>query len=208
MLAVYDVTAEREDNMYPMQLVRASVQVALLALIVACTAPMPSMSPEAAAQSMNAQEREEHRLDQFQAHLMQGYQGTQIVVYTGTLDDEGVSADFVGYATVKRNTVGWEVVDSSSVGGAPAPTFVAYGTDLLPSATLVFGRVFSEKVTAVEATFDTGQVVRFVPTDGVFALVGEQAQTMRELRVFGPADELLQRHQRPSVSNIQQESSS
>ncbi|CAA9289514.1 MAG: hypothetical protein AVDCRST_MAG93-3788 [uncultured Chloroflexia bacterium] len=129
------------------------------------------------------------------------------MVYTGTLSvDGGVVAEVVGYATVRKNTIGWEVVDSSSVGGAPTPQFVTYGTDQLPGAALVFGRVFSERVVAVEATFDTGLVVRTAPKDGVFALVGPQARTIREVRVLGAADALLQRHQRPNVSNQHEES--
>ncbi len=179
----------------------------LLMLLTACAAQIPPMSPEAAVQSMNAGLMADQALDRFQAHPMQKHQKTHLVVYTGTLsDDGGAFVEVVGYATVKQNTIGWEGVDGSSVGGAPAPQFVAYGTDQLPGAALVFGRVFSERVVAVEATFDTGLVVRAAPKDGVFALVGAQAQTIREVRVLGAADALLQRHQRPKVSNLHDES--
>ena len=57
--------------------------------------------------------------------------------------------------------------------------------------TILYGRVLTPKVVAVEATFNNGKVIRDESSNGVFALLSAGATGICELRILGADNQIL-----------------
>jgi hypothetical protein len=73
--------------------------------------------------------------------------------------------------------------------------------------TIVYGQVLSSKVTAVEATFDTGEIFRNRVRSKTFALVAPNADRVCELRILGIDNQILRKQEldRPKLLNQPQQ---
>lgn len=68
--------------------------------------------------------------------------------------------------------------------------------------TLVYGRILSPEVVAVEATFDDGQIVRASRDAKTFALLSNNSAHICELRVFGTGNQILRREDLAPPSHL------
>lgn len=106
----------------------------------------------------------------------------------------------IGHKVVKRNGMQWQISGSDSYGietnDSPPERLVEYSISKSSEPghdryTILYGQVLKSKVTAVEATFDNGQVVRDRGDDGVFALLSPGATGICELRIIGKDNQIL-----------------
>ncbi|HEY9907925.1 MAG TPA: hypothetical protein V6D18_10035 [Thermosynechococcaceae cyanobacterium] len=111
-----------------------------------------------------------------------------------------------GHQVVKQDGINWQVSGSDSyrtekLGAERSATssekLVRYSISKSTSQgndryAILYGQVLKPKVTAVEATFDNGQVVRDESGNGVFALIAPGSSTVCELRVLGADNQILQ----------------
>jgi hypothetical protein len=106
----------------------------------------------------------------------------------------------IGHKVVKRNGMHWQLSGSDSYGiqtNAPvSERLVEYSISKSSESgrdryAILYGQVLKAKVTAVEATFDNGQVVRGRGDEGVFALLSPGATAICELRVIGNDNQIL-----------------
>jgi hypothetical protein len=107
-----------------------------------------------------------------------------------------------GHKVVKRDGMNWQISGSGSFNleqrqkPSPEERLIDYGTSQpAPQRgdryTILYGQVLSSKVSAVEATFDNGQIIRDYSTNGVFALVAPNATAVCQLRVLGSDNQIL-----------------
>lgn len=111
-----------------------------------------------------------------------------------------------GHKVVKQDGMKWQVSGSDSYGTEalpkpsekqPSEKLVNYGISRSTKQggdryAILYGQVISPKVSAVEVTFDNGQILRDESSNGVFALVSPGATGVCELRVFGTDNQILQ----------------
>lgn len=110
-----------------------------------------------------------------------------------------------GYKVIRRAGMNWFVSSSDAYAVPPKSAspkrFVQFWVSRSTSAngdryTILSGQVFSPKVTAIEASFDNGQVLRNNASNGVFALVAPDAMEICEVRVIGLDNQILQVEER------------
>lgn len=106
-----------------------------------------------------------------------------------------------GYALMARRGATWKIEQRRSFGGRPTPPLVAYDQDRINDALLIFGQVLQADVQAVEVTFDNGQTIRDEADDQVFAVVSPGASGLRELRVLGRNNTVLERYTQPRLTS-------
>lgn len=104
------------------------------------------------------------------------------------------------HTVVKRTGMNWQISGSDSFGiqdkQLPAEQLVDY--DISQSAgqgrdryTILYGQFLASKVSAVEATFDNGKVIRARGNNGMFALISPGATAVCELRILGADNQIL-----------------
>ncbi len=184
---------------------RPAILLACLALLAAalggCTVLRPAVTAEQAVRS--AVERMEPpgtAATMRVVGIRQSEQGT-VVLYTYWRPATATvqAMPMFGYWIVKFDPArgGWQ-----PSGGGGGNVTAAADDELITRAmgsgggtggwhSVVYGQVLSPKVAAVEATFDSGQVVRDEPTGGAFALVVWEQADWCELRVLGEGGTLL-----------------
>lgn len=106
-----------------------------------------------------------------------------------------------GYQVVRRQGATWQVISSDSYKPKRASrsrrALIEYGISQ-PSQhqrdryTILYGQTKTPKVAAIEATLDTGQVLRNTVTEGGFALIAAGAKSICEIRILGRNNQILQ----------------
>jgi hypothetical protein len=105
----------------------------------------------------------------------------------------------VGVVTFEQDGVNhYFVVNNHSIKTQQPPPLVMYDRYQHIDGLIVYGRILSAEVVAVNVTFDTGKTVRAVPQAGGF-VVRELANEVRDLQVLGTDDRVLQQYNQPSV---------
>jgi hypothetical protein len=126
-----------------------------------------------------------------------------VVLYSAVCPSEQRHTSFqriVGHQVVRRDGMNWQVSSSGSFGNDVTPRkeqLIDYRTSKSAKPDgdrymLLYGQVLSPKVTAVEATFNNGQILRDQSVDGVFALVAPEATGVCQVRVLGTDNQILQ----------------
>jgi hypothetical protein len=127
-----------------------------------------------------------------------------VVVLYSALCPSGKQAQLqpvFGHQVVKQAGRSWQVSGGGSYGTEKPTTapdrLVDYSVSKSMSRgndryTILYGQILKPKVTAVEASFDNGQVLRDESGNGVFALISPGSMAVCELRVFGPDNQILQ----------------
>lgn len=122
-----------------------------------------------------------------------------------------------GHQVVKQQGTTWQVSGSDSYGTEKAETAseklvhysisksVSQGSDRY---TILYGQVLKPKVTAVEATFDNGKILRDESGNGVFGLISPGSTAVCELRVLGVDNQILQREDLTLPAGLSQKKSS
>lgn len=127
-----------------------------------------------------------------------------VVLYRSLCPSKGHSAmqRVFGYQVIGRNGIQWELKGNGSYGSDTPPPepekLVEYGIGKSQSTgkdryMIVYGQALTGRVTAIEATFDTGEVVYSRARDNVFALMAPGATQICELRVIGRYNQILRR---------------
>lgn len=123
-----------------------------------------------------------------------------VVLYSATCPAEAKESKqrVFGHRVFKQTGMNWSVSGTSSYAIETSPTasqrLVDYGMSKSSQGepyTVLYGQVLSPRVTAIEATFDNGKVLRDVSTNGVFAIVAAQASAVCEVRVLGSDNQIL-----------------
>jgi hypothetical protein len=127
-----------------------------------------------------------------------------VVVLYSALCPNGKKAQLqpiFGHQVVKQAGRSWQVSSSDSYGTETSATtsekLVNYRISKSTSRgndryTILYGQILKPKVTAVEASFDNGQILRDDSGKGVFALISPGSRAVCELRVFGSDNQILQ----------------
>lgn len=126
--------------------------------------------------------------------------GHAVVVYRVLRAIEGGKPQVFGIRNVKRKGLDWQVTGGVSTRQLPPSPKHLIEYQYLSDGTrssfcpMIYGRVLtSAKVTAVEATFNNGQTLRYKTTDGVFALISSKdADSAHYLRVLGVDGQVLE----------------
>lgn len=139
----------------------------------------------------------------FRVHSTRPTDDGAVVIYS-KVDPEYPGIKFVKYMFTKRVPQGWITTQGGGFGRAQEGTgqLVEHdvmvhsggsGINSLGPYVIVYGLVLEpNKVAAVEAEFDTGEVVRDKAVGGVFALIGEGASRATEIRVLDKNGNQLQ----------------
>jgi hypothetical protein len=87
-----------------------------------------------------------------------------------------------------ESTYGASVTESGQLAEYQSAAFGGSGSH----AWIVYGRVLNPAIVAVEATFETGQVVRDAVTDEMFGVVAAAATTVCDVRLLDAQGNVLQ----------------
>ena len=117
-----------------------------------------------------------------------------LVLSSYSLAGESESIQNVSYAFVRNGPFGWYVGHAQSVGKSPLPDRVLYAVDRKDGEQLVYGRILSADVSAVEVMFENGETLQEAGTNGVFAILFPAGRQFAELRLIGQQGEILQRY--------------
>jgi len=107
-----------------------------------------------------------------------------------------------GHQVVKREGMNWQVSSSDSYSISnpkqASERLIEYGVSQAKETggdryTILYGQFLTPKVSAVEVTFDNGQVLRDDGKSKAFALISSGAASVCELRILGPDNQLLRR---------------
>lgn len=120
-----------------------------------------------------------------------------VVLYTvrQPANGERPAMEMLHYSLVERRWGGWRPTSGGGFGSSeptPPENLVEYGTSR-GDFTIVFGRVLSPDVAAVETRLDNDQALRDDTTGEVFALLAPAGSTPCELRVLGADGRVLRR---------------
>ncbi len=106
----------------------------------------------------------------------------------------------LGYSLVEQTPLGtWRALESgtSEVSPLPSEDLVDFRSGHSRSNamefSIVYGRALSSDVMTVEATFDTGQVVRDAASDGLFVLIVPVDAAPCELRALNADSQVMRR---------------
>ena len=204
MMDKHQVTPPRRERFTTHRLLMVLSLCSVL-LLTACTT-VRGPTPEAAAHAyfLRLSESSPYTITDWQVHAVRPYGEGQLVLasYTAANTDQP-STDTIAYAQVEQGRGSWSVVLGQSAGGSPLPELVMYSTTNLRGTPLVYGRILSPEVYAVEATFDNGAVVRDFGTDGSFALVAPGASRLVELWALNDQQQVVQRYKQEQVITAQ-----
>jgi hypothetical protein len=136
-----------------------------------------------------------------------------VALYSATCPDPRKHSNqpVFAYKVMQRDKMNWFVrgSDGYAVTGKPKSTqrLVQFRVSRSGNVegdrhTVLYGQVFSPKVTAIEASFDNGQVLRGDSSNGVFALVAPKASGVCEVRVIGIDNQILQVQERLVVDQF------
>ncbi len=170
----------------------------LIALLVsACSLPLPLGVPrvQGATPEEVTQRYVPHLGRPAPAHVQ--IHGTRtvpqgvVVLYTADMpaQDGPPNPPNMGYVFTTQRRGSWQATRSTYGSSFVAPgQLLDYRSGAFAgganTAVIVYGRVLSPEVTAVEATFDTGQVVRDQVTGAMFSLIAPDATAACELRAL------------------------
>ncbi len=141
------------------------------------------------------------------------WQKGMIVLYSAvctTKDTKGRMQRVFGHQIMKREGMNWQVSSSDSYSVShpqqASEKLIEYGIsqgvekdagnggkDSSDRYTILYGQFLTPRVSAVEATFDNGQVIRDNGEGKAFALISTGAANVCELRIFGPDNQLLRK---------------
>lgn len=136
-----------------------------------------------------------------------------IVLYSAvctTKDTKNRMQRVFGHQVVKREGMNWQVSSSDSYSishpqhsseklieyGISQAVEKGKGKDAENSSdryTILYGQFLTPRVSAVEVTFDNGQVLRDKGEGKAFALISTGAASVCELRILGPDNQLLRK---------------
>jgi hypothetical protein len=119
--------------------------------------------------------------------------GLVVVVhrYVEAATPERPATPWFGYGVAQQTDNGWFSPGTGAVELAPPPpagNLVIHGvgyTGYQTDTRFVYGQTLAPEVTAVEALFNTGQVLRDEADDGAFVLAAPKNATSTELQVIG-----------------------
>lgn len=179
--------------------------VCLSALSISgCTSPTITTTPEAAIRRIDAEQERNRELQNIQVCGRREWQGKTLLLFSGTrrmLEQTPPQQEF-GYAFVQIGSRGWTVMSSKSSGGTPPPPLVIYDSSQIQDAMIVFGGALSDQVQAVEATFDTGAVVRDIVKNQCFALIAPHTKGVIEVRLINRNGQVIKMYHRLYVGSI------
>lgn len=137
--------------------------------------------------------------------MVKGQKGT-IVLFRALCptvkDGRSVMQRILGYKLVQRQGIHWQLSGKGNFGSTtPLPEakkLVEYGIGQPKPKignvyTIVYGQTLTQKVVAIEATFDNGKLINVRPQNGAFALLAPGASRICELRVIGADNQILRR---------------
>ena len=137
----------------------------------------------------------------------------KVALYEATCrskDPAQPSMRYFGHHIFVRSLIGWQYSGGGSSGtslNAPQSSpkeFVDYssgsGGDGSNRRAVISGRILNSQVTAVEAIFNNGRIMRDSGADDVFAMVSSGASAVCELRVLGANDKVLQKYKPESLN--------
>lgn len=128
-----------------------------------------------------------------------------IVVYQVNCRNDHTSpynGNLLGHQVVVRKGISWQAVSGGDRIGLlpqlPPSEIVQYGTtrkhrERGDRPTVVYGKILTPNVAAVEATFDNGKTLRDEGKDGMFAMALPEAVEVREVKVLSADGQVLQR---------------
>ncbi len=127
-----------------------------------------------------------------------------IVLYKGlcpSVDGQAPPQQVFGFQTFEATNSKWRFAQGDDTTFYSSPDsidepahMILLQRQLSDDNSLIYGQLFSNRVAAVEVTFDNGQIVRDDKiTDGVFALVGPKKGTSCELRLLNANNRLILR---------------
>ncbi|MBF2028541.1 MAG: hypothetical protein IGS48_17550 [Oscillatoriales cyanobacterium C42_A2020_001] len=135
-----------------------------------------------------------------------------IVLYSAvctTKDTKGRMQRVFGHQVVKRQGMNWQVSSSDSYSIShpqqSSEKLIEYGISQAVEKnaekskedgdryTILYGQFLTPQVSAVEVTFDNGQVIRDEGEGKAFALISTGAASVCELRILGPDNQLLRK---------------
>lgn len=166
--------------------------VSVCVVLTSCTVPtFANRSPQAAAQ--RGAQTGRAPLTNYEP-LAQRDIGNGLVVvvhrYVEAATPERPATPWFGYGVAEQTDNGWFSPSSGAVGLDPPPPagnlvmhsigYTGYQTD----RSFIYGETLAPEVAAVEATFNTGQILRDEADDGVFVLAAPRNATSAELRVL------------------------
>jgi hypothetical protein len=146
-----------------------------------------------------------------------------IVLYSAmcpTKDGKASTQRVFGHQVMKRDGMGWQVSSGDSFGMENSPKatdqktaeqLIDYGVgrsrpEESDRYLILYGQILNPKVTAVEATFNNGQVLRDSGSDGAFALAASDATGICELRILGTDNQILRKDElakpKPDATNL------
>jgi hypothetical protein len=125
--------------------------------------------------------------------------GCHIVLASFLADRGGQSVQMISYVRVDRGPFGWYARHGQSVGKPTVPDLVLYATDhnLDDYEQVIYGRVFSAEVSAIEVSFDDGESRRDSADYGSFLLIAPDYHRFAELRLIGQNGEVLASYHQP-----------
>jgi hypothetical protein len=105
----------------------------------------------------------------------------------------------MAYRILRREGMNWfaegsdaHKMKSKPTGKQLAQSNVSYTQDPQGSPyTVLYGQIYSSKVTAIEAAFDNGKTIRTNSSSGLFSLVVPQALQVCEIRMLGADNQIL-----------------
>jgi hypothetical protein len=103
-----------------------------------------------------------------------------------------------GYALVTLRVGGWSV-NSANLAKVSLSDPVSYATTSIGNDLLVYGYVSNAHIAAIEATVDTGAVMKLNMAHNGFSGVVAHAHSVRELRVMRNTQEILATYNLPTV---------
>ena len=172
---------------------------------------LPIMPQRLIEQTVNCPIGGNAKAERFKVLDTQAWSQGVIVLYSALCPAGNAKAptlQIFGHKIVKRNGIVWQVSGSGSYGtakaDAPSQQLVEYDISRSSSQshnqntstneepyTILYGRVLTSKVVAIEASFNNGKTVRDTSRNGVFALLSAGATGICELRVLGADDQIL-----------------
>jgi hypothetical protein len=126
-------------------------------------------------------------------------QNVLIVLFRATGTDPNMSK--VGYALTKKTLLGWYVEGSQSYGRSPRPEDVMVRLDQYDQKPVIYGQVFLDNATRIEAVFSDQSTVTSDIPGGNFALFGSQYQEILEFRILDASGRVLKQLTEEELQN-------
>lgn len=137
-----------------------------------------------------------YRVENFKVLEIRPDCGCDIVLASFSANRGGETVETISYVRVDRGPFGWYAVRGQSAAKSADPGLVLYSTDhnLDDYEQLIYGQVFSAEISAVEVSFDDGEIRRDTADNGCFLMIAPDYQRFTELRLIGQDGSVLARY--------------